>query len=43
MTSGIYYLYQGSTLIDAYAFNDNIGYGWTSYATLAAGTYTLKF
>ena len=42
-TKGSYSLYKGSTLIDRYSFADNVGYGWTYYNPLTAGTYTMYF
>ena len=42
-TYGNYQLYRGNTQIDSYRFADTVGYGWTFYSGLSAGTYTLKF
>ena len=30
-------------MLDRYSFDDKLGYGWTQYTALAAGTYTLQF
>ena len=42
-TQGTYYLYQGSSLIDSLSFNDQLGYAYSYYPSLAAGSYTLFF
>jgi hypothetical protein len=41
-TTGSFSLLRGSTVLDKYSFNDQLGFGWTQYANLAAGTYTLQ-
>lgn len=33
---------RGSSVLDRYAFDDRLGYGWTQYTALAAGTYTIQ-
>ncbi len=40
-TNGAFKLLRGTTTLDSYTFNDQLGYGWTQYSNLAAGTYTI--
>jgi hypothetical protein len=42
-TRGTYNLLRGSTVIDRYSFDDRLGYGWTQYNNMQAGTYTIQF
>lgn len=41
-SKGYFNLYRGSTLLDKYVFDDSLGYGWTQYTGLSAGTYTIQ-
>ena len=36
-------LLRGNTVLDRYAFWDSMGYGWSGYSNLPAGTYTIRF
>lgn len=40
-TIGAYTLLKGNSVLDQYSFTDQLGYGWTQYTNLAAGTYTI--
>jgi hypothetical protein len=43
VTRGTYQLYRGTTLIDSFTFNDQLGYGYTYYPSLSSGSYSLLF
>jgi|LauGreDrversion4_2_1035121.scaffolds.fasta_scaffold780312_1 hypothetical protein len=42
-SKGNYNLLRGTTVIDRYSFDDRLGYGWTQYKNMQAGTYTIQF